>query len=132
MSPEDGRVITNFTKQAVTGADVTIYGTGEQTRSLCYIDDMINGLHTLMHSEHTGPFNIGNPHEMTIKEIAHLVIKLTNSSSRITYHDLPQDDPTKRRPDITKAKKYLNWEPRVTPEEGLKKSIEWIKAKVLK
>ena len=131
MSPEDGRVITNFTKQCVTGADVTIYGTGEQTRSICFISDMVRGLHTLMNGEHVGPFNLGNPHEMTIKQLAEFIIKLTNSNSKITHHDLPKDDPTKRRPDISKAKQFLGWEPLVSPEEGLLKTIEWIKEKVL-
>eukprot|EP01091_Cochliopodium_minus_P010740 TRINITY_DN2918_c2_g1_i1.p1 TRINITY_DN2918_c2_g1~~TRINITY_DN2918_c2_g1_i1.p1 ORF type:complete len:321 (-),score=87.40 TRINITY_DN2918_c2_g1_i1:60-1022(-) len=132
MSPEDGRVITNFTKQAVTNSDVTIYGTGKQTRSICFISDLLDGLCKLMNNnEHIGPINIGNPIELTILEIAELIIQLTNSKSKITYHDLPQDDPTKRRPDIERAKSVLNWEPKVSPKEGLLKTIEWIKEKVL-
>ncbi len=130
MSPEDGRVITNFTKQALSNADITIYGDGSQTRSICYVTDTVNGLMKLMNGDHMGPFNIGNPVEMSIKELAEYIIELTESQSKLSYHPLPVDDPTKRRPDISKAKELLDWEPVVSAEVGLLRTIRWIKDKI--
>ena len=127
MHPNDGRVVSNFILQALRGEDITIYGDGSQTRSFCYRDDLVEGLIRMMATpnEVTGPINIGNPGEFTLRELADMVIRLTNSKSRLIEMPLPADDPKQRRPDITKAKKILNWEP-VTPlEEGLKKTIEY-------
>lgn len=127
MHPNDGRVVSNFILQALRGEDITIYGDGSQTRSFCYRDDLVEGMIRMMATpnEVTGPINIGNPGEFTIRELADMVIRLTNSKSRLIEMPLPADDPKQRRPDITKAKKILNWEP-VTPlEDGLKKTIEY-------
>ena len=127
MHPNDGRVVSNFILQALRGEDITIYGDGSQTRSFCYRDDLVEGMIRMMATpnEVTGPINIGNPGEFTIRELADMVIRLTNSKSRLIEMPLPADDPRQRRPDITKAKKILNWEP-VTPlEDGLKKNIEY-------
>jgi UDP-glucuronate decarboxylase len=127
MHPNDGRVVSNFILQALQNEDITIYGDGSQTRSFCYRDDLVEGMIRMMATpnEVTGPINIGNPGEFTIRELADMVIRLTNSKSRLIEMPLPADDPKQRRPDITKAKKILNWEP-VTPlEDGLKKTIEY-------
>lgn len=125
LNKNDGRVISNFIVQALEGSPITVYGDGNQTRSFCYVDDQIDGLIKLMNSNYSLPVNIGNPHEITIKEIAEMVIKLTNSQSQIIYKELPKDDPTRRNPDITKAREILKWEPKVGLEEGLKKTIEY-------
>ena len=127
MHPQDGRVVSNFIMQALQGQDITIYGNGKQTRSFCYRDDLIEGLVRMMATPHevTGPVNLGRPQEFTIRELAELTIKLTNSKSRIIYCDLPADDPKQRKPDITLAKKLLDWEPTTSLEEGLKKTIEY-------
>ena len=126
MHPHDGRVVTNFIMQALQGDDITIYGDGSQTRSFCFVDDLIDGLVRLMNqNETTGPVNIGNPGEFTIKQLAELVVEMTGSSSNIVYHDLPNDDPKQRKPDITKARKHLGWEPKVQLREGLAKTIEY-------
>lgn len=129
MHPSDGRVVSNFIVQALKGDDITIYGDGSQTRSFCYVDDEIEGMIRLMNSraEFTGPVNIGNPGEFTIKQLAELVIKLTGSSSKMVYQPLPSDDPLQRRPVIELAKKELDWEPTVPLEEGLLKTIEYFK-----
>lgn len=129
MLPNDGRVVSNFIVQALSGNDITIYGDGSQTRSFCYVDDLITGMVSLMESreDFTGPVNIGNPNEFTIKQLAEKVIELTASSSKLIYQDLPQDDPKVRRPDISLAKQELNWEPTVQLEEGLKKTIAFFK-----
>lgn len=129
MHPSDGRVVSNFIVQALKGDDITIYGDGSQTRSFCYVDDQIEGMVRLMNSraEFTGPVNIGNPSEFTIKQLAELVIKLTGSSSKLVYQPLPSDDPLQRRPVIELAKKELDWEPTVPLEEGLLKTIEYFK-----
>lgn len=123
---DDGRVISNFVTQALTGSDITVYGTGEQTRSFCYVDDNIRALKLMMVTEEaTGNItNIGNPTEYSILEVAELVKSLTDSDSKITFHELPKDDPKVRRPDITKAKEILGWEPEISLEEGLKRTIE--------
>ncbi len=127
MHPHDGRVVSNFIMQALQNKDITIYGDGSQTRSFCYADDLIDGFVRLMNSpdEITGPINIGNPGEFTIKELAEHVIRLTNSNSKLVSLPLPSDDPKQRRPDITKANEILGWEPKIHLEEGLKKTIEY-------
>lgn len=128
MRPDDGRVVSNFILQALRNEPITIFGDGSQTRSFCCVDDMIEGLIRLMDQEEiTGPVNLGNPDERSIKEIAELVIKLTGSSSEITYKSLPQDDPVRRRPDISLAKRKLNWKPRIRLEEGLPLVIEYFR-----
>jgi dTDP-glucose 4,6-dehydratase len=130
MRLDDGRVIPNFMKQALTGKDLTVYGDGEQTRSFCYVDDMIEGLVALLESEVQEPVNIGNPDERTINELAELVIEVTGSESRITHEELPPQDPEVRRPDITKARSELEWEPTVSLRDGLEKSIDYFGARV--
>ncbi|MBQ8945654.1 MAG: SDR family oxidoreductase [Lachnospiraceae bacterium] len=127
MDIGDGRVVSNFIVQALKGEDITIYGDGSQTRSFCYVDDLIEGMVRLMNSRDgfTGPVNIGNPGEFTIKQLAEIVIELTDSRSQIVYRELPQDDPTQRRPDITLAKKELNWEPTIQLREGLESTIKY-------
>jgi UDP-glucuronate decarboxylase len=132
MHPNDGRVVSNFIIQALTNQDITVYGNGEQTRSFCYIDDLINGMVKMMSSEKkvTGPINLGNPVEFKIIELAQMVIKLTNSKSKIINKGLPVDDPVRRRPDISKAKKYLDWEPHVDVMDGLKDTIDYFKKQI--
>lgn len=132
MHPNDGRVVSNFIVQALKGNDITIYGDGSQTRSFCYCDDLIRGMIAMMATpdEITGPINLGNPHEFTIKQLAELVIELTGSSSKIIYEPLPSDDPTQRQPIIDKAKEILNWEPTVQLREGLVKTIEYFDKKL--
>ena len=127
MHPNDGRVVSNFIMQALKNRPITIYGKGDQTRSFCYVDDLIGGLISLMNSpdEFTGPVNLGNPGEFTILELAQKVISLTGSSSKIVYEPLPQDDPKQRKPDIALAKKALDWQPQTDLEEGLKKTISY-------
>jgi|SRR5579863_3230075 len=126
MAVHDGRVVTNFVMQALEGRDVTIYGDGTQTRSFCYVDDMVEGLVRMMESaEVTGPINLGNPQEFSMFELAKKVIAMTGSHSRIVKRPLPSDDPVQRRPDITLAKAKLDWEPRVPLEEGLKRTIAY-------
>eukprot|EP01062_Namystynia_karyoxenos_P058895 TRINITY_DN50351_c0_g1_i1.p2 TRINITY_DN50351_c0_g1~~TRINITY_DN50351_c0_g1_i1.p2 ORF type:complete len:400 (+),score=170.76 TRINITY_DN50351_c0_g1_i1:91-1200(+) len=129
MHPYDGRVVSNFIIQALAGEDITIYGDGSQTRSFCYVDDNIEGLIRLMNQEETvGPVNIGNPNEFTIKQLAETVVRLTKSKSKIIYLPLPGDDPKQRRPDITRARKLLQWEPKVQLEDGLAKAIAYFAA----
>ena len=126
MDKDDGRVVSNFLNQVIDNKDITIYGQGEQTRSFCYIDDMVNGLIKLMNNEETnGPINLGNPYEITIRELAEKIIELTKSESKIIYQELPKDDPMKRKPDINKANKYLNWKPEYGLEEGLLKTYNY-------
>ena len=129
MHPNDGRVISNFIVQALQGKDITIYGTGEQTRSFCYCDDLIEGFVRMMNTDDsvTGPINLGNPREFTIKQLAELVIELTGSKSQIVYKPAAQDDPQQRKPVIDKAKAILNWEPTIQLKEGLMKTIEYFK-----
>lgn len=128
MSPNDGRVVSNFIIQALKNENITIYGNGLQTRSFCYIDDLVDGLIKMMDCENfTGPVNLGNPCERTILELAELIISLTNSKSKIINLPLPLDDPNRRRPDISLAKEKLNWEPKVNIIEGLKKTIQYFK-----
>lgn len=127
MDPNDGRVVSNFIVQALRGENITIYGKGDQTRSFCYQADLLNGMHALMNSrpDFIGPVNIGNPHEFTIKQLAEIVIEMTNSKSKIIYLDLPKDDPMQRQPVISLAKKELNWEPKIELREGLVETIKY-------
>lgn len=127
MQANDGRVVSNFIVQALKGEDITIYGDGAQTRSFCYVDDLIEGFVRMMNTPHeiVGPINLGNPGEFTIKELAEKIIELTNSRSKLVFRDLPQDDPVRRRPDISKAKKLLYWEPTIDLNSGLKKTISY-------
>ena len=127
MHPNDGRVVSNFILQALQDKPITIYGDGSQTRSFCYVDDMVDGLTALMHApdEIHLPVNLGNPEERTILNLAEIIIKFVNSRSTIDFRPLPQDDPRRRRPDITQAKETLGWEPRVSMEEGLRKTVEY-------
>jgi len=128
MDPVDGRVVSNFIIQALQGKNLTVYGQGEQTRSFCYIDDLIDGLYKMMESKNfLGPVNLGNPREFTVLDLAKKVIKLTDSKSKIVYKPLPQDDPRQRKPDIGLAKKKLNWQPKIELEEGLIKTIEYFR-----
>ena len=129
MSPNDGRVVSNFIVQALTGQDITIYGDGSQTRSFCYVDDLIEGMYRLMNSRDgfTGPVNIGNPGEFTMLELAEEIIKLTKSNVGIVFKELPQDDPMQRKPVIDLAQKELDWEPHIALEEGLKRTIQYFK-----
>ena len=127
MHPDDGRVVSNFIMQALQGHDITLYGDGSQTRAFCYVDDLIDGLVRLMESpgEITGPINIGNPHEISVRTLAEQVIALTGSSSRIIHRDLPQDDPLQRCPDIGRAQALLGWQPRVALADGLRQTIAY-------
>lgn len=127
MHPNDGRVISNFIVQALQNQPITVYGEGKQTRSFCYVDELIDGLIRLMSSgvDFVGPVNLGNPTEFTILEAAQKVIELTGSRSKIVFRPLPQDDPMQRKPDITLAKEKLGWEPKISLEEGLKKTIAY-------
>jgi dTDP-glucose 4,6-dehydratase len=131
MRLRDGRVVPNFIAQALRGEDLTVYGDGGQTRSFCFVSDLVEGLVRLLRSDHTGPVNIGNPRELTILEFARAIIQLTGSKSQITYQPLPVDDPKQRQPDITLARRVLNnWEPRVSLEDGLRQTIAYFKDKV--
>ena len=125
MDKHDGRVVSNFINQAIHNKDITLYGKGDQTRSFCYIEDLLNGLIKLMNSSYTQPMNIGNPYEISVAELANIIIRLTNSKSSIVYHPLPSDDPTNRRPDITRAREILHWEPTYDLEAGIVKTIEY-------
>jgi UDP-glucuronate decarboxylase len=129
MHPNDGRVVSNFIVQTLKGGDITVYGDGSQTRSFCYIDDMIDGFIKLMNTsdDFTGPVNLGNPSEISILELAEKILKIIGSKSKIVFKTLPQDDPVQRCPDITLAKKVLGWQPNVGLEEGLEKTIEYFK-----
>jgi dTDP-glucose 4,6-dehydratase len=130
MRIEDGRAIPAFVSQALRGEDVTVFGDGSQTRSVCYVSDLIDGIYRLMMSDYVMPVNIGNPEELTMLQLAQEIIKLTNSKSKIVYKELPVDDPKIRQPDITKARNLLGWEPKVQRNEGLKKTIEYFKSKI--
>ena len=130
MRLRDGRAVPAFMSQALTGEDVTIFGSGRQTRSFCYVSDLVDGIIRLMESNVNDPVNIGNPHEMTIEEIARTIIKLTGSKSKIVYRPLPADDPKVRQPDITRARTLLGWEPKVGLEEGLTRTLEYFRTKV--
>ena len=129
MHPNDGRVVSNFIVQAIQGKDITIYGNGQQTRSFCYVDDLIDVMIRLMKTpnEITGPINAGNPGEFTMLELAELILKLTNSKSKLLFQNLPADDPKQRKPDIQLAKQVLGWEPKIALEDGLKETIAYFK-----
>lgn len=127
MRKDDGRVIPNFITQTLSNKPITIYGKGTQTRSFCYINDMILGLIKMMNSNEIGPKNLGNPNEITVLELAKAIKKLTKSKSKIVFKPLPKDDPTKRQPDISKARKLLSWNPQIELEQGLKRTISWFK-----
>ena len=128
MRPDDGRVVSNFIVQALRGQPLTIYGDGSQTRSFCFVSDLIEGIYRLFQSDGSDPVNIGNPGEFTVRQLAELVIKLTGSASTIVTQPLPEDDPKVRKPDITRARERLGWEPRVELEEGLRRTIEFFRA----
>ncbi|MBR9804114.1 MAG: UDP-glucuronic acid decarboxylase family protein [Rubinisphaera brasiliensis] len=133
MHPDDGRVVSNFIMQALRGEPLTLYGDGEQTRSFCYVDDLVDGLMRMMNQEETtGPVNIGNPGEFSMKELAEAVLAVTGSSSDITHVPLPQDDPKQRCPDITKAKRILGWEPKTQLREGLEATVEYYREQLQK
>ena len=127
MRQDDGRVIPNFITQALKNEPLTVFGDGSQTRSFCYVSDLVTAIHKLMLSDVIEPVNLGNPHEMTIRELAEKIISITGSSSTITYRPLPQDDPKTRRPDITRAQDLLGWQPQISLEKGLQMTIEWFK-----
>jgi UDP-glucuronate decarboxylase len=132
MSPHDGRVVSNFIMQALQSKDITIYGDGKQTRSFCYVSDLVAGLIKLMESNKTvtGPINIGNPIELTVLHLAEKIIAMTNSKSKIVFHELPQDDPKQRKPDIEKAKEILKWNPSIDIDEGLEKTIAYFSTRL--
>ena len=128
MRLNDGRVLPAFIGQALRGEDLTVFGDGSQTRSFCYVDDLVEGIYRLLFSDYAQPVNIGNPDEITIKDFGEEIIKLTGTKQKMVYHDLPTDDPKQRRPDITKARKILNWEPLIGREEGLKITYDYFKS----
>ena len=132
MHPNDGRVVSNFILQALAGQDITVYGDGSQTRSFCFVDDLIDGLIALMESDDDviGPVNLGNPHEMSIKELAEHVINEIGGASKLIYKDLPMDDPKQRKPDIALANKVLDWNPSVSFEEGIKRTTDYFREKM--
>jgi len=132
LQVNDGRVISNFMKQALTGEDLTVYGEGQQTRSFCYVSDEIEGILRLAKSDEHMPVNIGNPNEFTILECAKRVLAVTGSKSKIRYEPLPQDDPQQRQPDISKARQLLGWEPKIELETGLKLSLEYFRKEISK
>jgi len=132
LDPDDGRVVSNFIVQALGGKDLTIYGDGQQTRSFCFVEDEIKGILALFDSSETGPINIGNPVEFTMLELAELVLEITGSSSRVAHLPLPADDPTQRRPDISRARELLRWEPSVDMREGLSRTIAWFRGRAAK
>jgi dTDP-glucose 4,6-dehydratase len=127
MRPNDGRAIPTFIRQALTGEPLTVAGDGSQTRSVCYVDDLVEGIVRLVHSGHPGPMNIGNPGEMSVLDLARLVAQVTGSTSDITFVERPQDDPTVRQPDITLAREVLGWAPTVPVEVGLSRTVEWFR-----
>ena len=128
MRLNDGRVLPAFIGQALRGEDITIFGDGSQTRAFCYVDDLVEGIYRLLHSEYSSPVNIGNPDEISIKDFAEEIIKLTGTDQKVVFHDLPVDDPKQRQPDITKAKEILDWEPKVGRAEGLRVTYEYFKS----
>jgi dTDP-glucose 4,6-dehydratase len=130
MRLNDGRAVPAFMSQALAGEDVTIFGSGRQTRSFCYVSDLVDGVIRLMESSENDPVNIGNPHEMSIEEIARKIIDLTGSKSRIVYRPLPEDDPKVRQPDISRARALLGWEPKVGLDEGLTRTLAYFREKV--
>jgi UDP-glucuronate decarboxylase len=134
MRPDDGRVVSNFIVQALKGEDITVYGDGSQTRSFCYVDDLIEGFHRLMYGRQAirTPVNIGNPDEFTVRELAEQIVAMTGTRSKVVYHPLPVDDPRQRRPDIAVAKRELGWEPTVALAGGLKSTIAYFERQLAK
>jgi dTDP-glucose 4,6-dehydratase len=130
MRPGDGRVVSNFIVQALQGEPLSVYGDGSQTRSFCYVDDEVEGIYRLFHSDYVGPMNVGNPDEFTVRELAEKILELTGSRSELRFHPLPEDDPAVRQPDITLARQVLDWAPRVDLEEGLRRTIPHFQALV--
>lgn len=130
MRLDDGRALPAFMSQSLRGEDLTVFGDGSQTRSFCYVDDLVEGIYRLLSSDEVYPVNLGNPDELTLLELAHRILEATGSKSRIVYRDLPQDDPKVRRPDIGKARKLLGWEPRVQLNEGLKKVLPYFRSRI--
>jgi dTDP-glucose 4,6-dehydratase len=130
MRLNDGRVLPTFIGQALRGEDLTVFGDGSQTRSFCYVDDLVEGIYRLLLSDYSDPVNIGNPDEITINEFAEEIIKLTGTHQKVIYKPLPQDDPMQRQPDISRAKEILGWEPKYSRAEGLKITLEYFKQKV--
>ena len=130
MRLNDGRALPAFMSQALQGKPLTVFGDGSQTRSFCYVDDLVEGIWRLLASDFHEPVNVGNPSEMTIREFADKVIALTNSGSTVTYQELPEDDPKVRQPDITRARAVLGWEPKVQLDEGLERTLGWFKKRV--
>jgi dTDP-glucose 4,6-dehydratase len=129
MRLDDGRVLPNFVGQALRGDPITVYGEGQQTRSFCYVSDLVDGIYRLLHADYHLPVNIGNPAEITIMQFAEEILRLTGSKSKIVYEPLPPDDPKQRKPDITLARKLLGWDPKVGREEGLKRTLEYFRGK---
>jgi dTDP-glucose 4,6-dehydratase len=132
MRLDDGRALPAFMSQALNNEDITVFGDGSQTRSFCYVDDLVEGIYRLLLSDYAQPVNIGNPQEITLLQFAEEIIKLTNTKSKIVFKPLPKDDPKQRQPDISKAKEILNWEPKVSREEGLKRTLEYFKKELNK
>jgi UDP-glucuronate decarboxylase len=132
MQPNDGRVVSNFIVQALRGGDITIYGDGSQTRSFCYVADLVEGLQKLMNNDYIGPLNLGNPGEYTILELAKTIQDMINPGLDLVFKPLPQDDPRRRQPDITKAKQYLDWEPHIPLQQGLELTIKDFKERLEK
>jgi dTDP-glucose 4,6-dehydratase len=130
MRPGDGRVVSNFLVQGLRGDPLTLYGEGAQTRSFCYVDDLVEGIWRLFQSDYTGPVNLGNPHEFTIRELAEAVLALTGSASKLAFHPLPEDDPKVRCPDIGLARTLLGWEPKIALKEGLARTLPWFESQV--
>jgi dTDP-glucose 4,6-dehydratase len=130
LRAHDGRVVSNFIDQALQGEPLTIYGDGTQTRSFCFVDDEVRGILALLDSDLEGPCNVGNPDEFTVRELADVVIEITGSDSEIVHEDLPVDDPAKRRPDITRARTELGWEPKVDLREGIERTVEWFRSEL--
>jgi UDP-glucuronate decarboxylase len=128
MNPNDGRVIPNFINQCIENKDITIYGNGEQTRSFCFVNDLVQGLDSMINCNHFGPINLGNNVDFTMNQLAGIIKKLTNSKSNLIYHDLPQDDPILRKPNLDKALKFLNWKPLTNLEDGLIETIKYFKS----
>ena len=130
LDPDDGRVVSNFVCQAIRGDDLTVYGDGSQTRSFCFVDDEIKGILAMLDSNERGPINIGNPIEFTMLQLADIVLELTGAQSKLVHEPLPSDDPMQRRPDITKARELLNWEPEVDLRDGLVRTIDWFRGRL--
>jgi nucleoside-diphosphate-sugar epimerase len=130
MDPHDGRVVTNFVRQIVSGEKISMYGDGSQTRSFCYVSDLVEGLIMAMNSKESGPINLGNPNEFTLIQLLDVISGITETAPELEFHDLPSDDPKKRNPNIDFANNTLGWKPTIELEEGLKETISWIKANI--